>query len=55
MDKIALHLTVQEINVIISALAKQPYEAVAEVINKVRAESLAQLNSAQPTQDEEAE
>lgn len=53
MDKIALNLTVQEVNVIIAALAKQPYEAVADVINKVRSESLAQLNAAKTEQTEE--
>jgi hypothetical protein len=53
MDKITLNLTVQEVNLIISALAKQPYEAVADILAKIRADSLKQLNPVQPEVSEE--
>jgi hypothetical protein len=52
MDKITLNLTVQEVNLVISSLAKQPYEAVADLLTKIRSESLKQLNVEKPEEDE---
>ena len=40
---INLDLDINEVNVILAALAKQPYEAVAVVISKVREQGIPQV------------
>ena len=46
-------VTVDEANVIIAALAKQPFEAVAALIQKLQAQGKAQLEQVkQPTPQE---
>jgi hypothetical protein len=42
-DEIALHLSINETNAILLALAKLPYETVAQLIEKIRAQSLPQV------------
>lgn len=47
-----LELTINEINLIMSALGNVPYAQVYELIEKIRSQAQAQLadNSAQPTE-----
>lgn len=52
MEKITLELTVQEVNLVITSLAKQPYEAVADLLARIRSDSLKQLTPAKPEEDE---
>ena len=40
---ITLQLTLDEVNVILKALAKQPFEVVSDVITKVRAQGQEQI------------
>lgn len=42
-DEITLHLTINETNAILFALAKQPYDTVAQLIEKVRGQALPQV------------
>lgn len=42
---IEIKLTVNEVNAILLALAKQPYESVAQLIEKVREQALPQVPS----------
>jgi hypothetical protein len=42
-EQINLQLTVNEINAILLSLAKLPYETVAQLIDKIRAQSLPQV------------
>ena len=42
-DEITLHLSINETNAILLALAKMPYESVANLIDKIRAQSLPQV------------
>jgi hypothetical protein len=42
-DEITLHLSINETNAILLALAKLPYETVAQLIDKIRAQSLPQV------------
>jgi len=44
---ISYTLTLGEVNTIINALAKQPYEAVADLVNKMRGTALAALQAAE--------
>jgi hypothetical protein len=44
---IEIKLTVNEVNAILLALAKQPYETVAQLIEKVRAQAIPQVPSEQ--------
>ena len=43
MDNIRLTLSINETNAILLALAKMPYESVAQLIDKIRAQSLPQV------------
>jgi hypothetical protein len=47
MTNIQLELTVNETNAVLFALAKQPYDTVAQLIEKIRAQALPQV----PEQD----
>lgn len=47
---IKLELTVEEVNLTLAALAKQPYEAVASLIEKVRGQALAQVEPAKESE-----
>ena len=40
---IQLELTINEVNAILLSLAKQPYESVAQLIEKIREQSLPQV------------
>jgi|LauGreDrversion4_2_1035121.scaffolds.fasta_scaffold69286_3 hypothetical protein len=42
-DEITLHLSINETNAILLALAKLPYETVAQLIDKIRTQSLPQV------------
>lgn len=42
---IKLELTIAETNGVLGALAKQPYEAVAGLINKIQAQGAAQVEA----------
>ena len=42
-ENINLQLTVNEVNAILLSLAKLPYETVAQLIDKIRAQSLPQV------------
>jgi hypothetical protein len=42
---IDIKLTVNEVNAILLALAKQPYESVAQLIEKIREQALPQVPS----------
>lgn len=46
--ELTFKLTVEESNIIMTCLAKQPYEAVAGVIDKMRAQAAPQLEPAAP-------
>ncbi len=43
MDNIRLTLSINETNAVLLALAKMPYESVAQLIDKIRAQSLPQV------------
>lgn len=51
---IKLGLDVQDVNIVLVALSKLPYEAVADLIGKVRAQAAPQIESA-PSVDTPAE
>lgn len=55
MDKATVNLTftVDELNLILAALGKQPFEAVNGIINKIVADAQAQLPAA-PAPEQEA-
>lgn len=42
-DEITLHLSINETNAILFALAKQPYDTVAQLIEKLRNQALPQV------------
>jgi hypothetical protein len=42
-DEITLNLSINETNAILLALAKLPYETVAQLIDKIRTQSLPQV------------
>jgi hypothetical protein len=44
LNMIKLELTVEEVNGILSSLGKMPYELSHAIIDKVRAQALAQIN-----------
>lgn len=50
-QEISLRLTVDQTNLVIGALMKAPYEAVADVIALIRSQAIAQL---QPPETPEA-
>ena len=39
-----LNLTIDETNVVLASLAKQPYENVADTIGKIRNQAITQVN-----------
>ena len=47
MNKINLALSVEEVNVIMAALGKLPYEAAFSVVETVRNQAIPQLQAAQ--------
>lgn len=47
-QKIILDLTVNEVNGILAALAKLPFEQVADLIAKVRDQGVSQVQAATP-------
>jgi DNA-binding protein len=47
MENITLTLTVNQVNVIMAALGKAPYEAVVDVIQAIRDQALPQVNKAE--------
>jgi hypothetical protein len=51
---IDINLTINEVNAILLALAKQPYEAVAPLIEKIREQSLPQVPPDQRNDDRRA-
>lgn len=50
MDKITLNLSVEQINIILMSLSKQPYEAVAPLIGEIQKQAEPQVT---PTKDGE--
>jgi hypothetical protein len=44
MENITLTLTVNQLNVVMAALGKAPYEAVADIIQALRDQALPQIN-----------
>lgn len=51
---ITLELNVDAVNVILAALSKAPYEAVADLIANVRQQAMGQLQAAQQAEPEAA-
>ena len=51
MDQINLQLTINETNAVLLALAKLPYETVAQLIEKIRTQSLPQVPADQRNED----
>lgn len=46
-QELTFTLTLEQANIILASLAKQPYEAVAEVIQTIQAQAQGQLQAAQ--------
>jgi hypothetical protein len=44
MEKITLTLTVDQLNVVMSALGKAPYEVVADLVRLIRDQAIPQVN-----------
>jgi len=53
--KITLEHTIEEINTILLALSKRPFEEVAELIAKIRGEGEKQVSSQAPAQNANVE
>ena len=51
-ENINLELTINETNAILLALAKLPYETVAQLIDKIRAQSLPQVPAEQRNEND---
>lgn len=47
---IKIELAVQDVNVVLVALSKLPYEAVVELIQNIRAQAAPQIESAPPAE-----
>lgn len=47
-QNITLNLTVEQVNLVIGALAKAPYEQVADVITNIRNQAIPQVEPTQP-------
>jgi hypothetical protein len=47
MDNITLTLTLTQVNVIMAALGKAPYEAVADVVQSIREQAIPQVPKAE--------
>ena len=56
LERLQIHLalTVAEINAILMVIGKQPFEQVADLILKVRSQTLEQINMLQQPQPEAA-
>ena len=54
MSNIQLELTVNETNAVLFALAKQPYDTVAQLIEKIRGQALPQVPEEDRNVDREA-
>lgn len=52
-DEITLHLSINETNAILFALAKQPYDTVAQLIEKIRNQALPQVPEDQRNENRE--
>lgn len=50
---ITLNLTVDQVNLVIGALAKAPYEQVADVITNIRTQAIPQVEPAPAPQEQE--
>lgn len=48
--QVTLSVNVDQANIILASLAKQPFEAVADLINEVRSQVITQLNPPKPQQ-----
>lgn len=55
MDKLVLNLTVDQINVVLAALAKLPFESVVDTIVDIRQQAQGQLDQAPPAPPADAE
>jgi hypothetical protein len=53
--QITLNLTIDQVNLVIGALAKAPYEQVADVINEIRGQAIPQVQAAEAAPAPEAE
>lgn len=53
-ENIQLSLTINETNAILFALAKQPYDTVAQLIDKIRVQALPQVPEDQRNDNREA-
>lgn len=53
MNNIHLELSINETNAILFALAKQPYDTVAQLIEKVRSQALPQVPEEQRNDNRE--
>lgn len=49
--KLIISLSVDEVNMILTALSKFPFEQVADLITLVRAQAVAQVEAGQPAED----
>ena len=47
MDNITLTLTLTQVNIIMAALGKAPYEAVADVVQAIREQAVPQVPKAE--------
>lgn len=45
--ELELKLAIEEVNLVLGALSKQPYEIVAKLINKITTEAQKQINDAE--------
>ena len=50
---IKIELTIDETNIVLSALAKAPYESVANVIGNIRKQAIPQVEAIQKAQPKE--
>lgn len=45
MQELTIKVTIEELNTVLVSLSKMPYEAVSEVLNKVRTQGQQQVNT----------
>lgn len=53
MDKLTLSLSIEQINGVLAALAKLPFEAVADLISDIRQQAQSQIEQKAPPADAE--
>ena len=53
MDKVTLSLSINEINVVLSALGKAPYEAVFQLVEEINRQVVPQLQNVQQAPSED--